>query len=192
MAYEAKDFSSLLGTKGFSDKLLNTHFKLYQGYVANTNKLSEKLKSLEAGTPEFAELKRRFGWEFNGMRLHEKYFGNLSKDAKALDPNSALAKRLAVEFGSFDAWDKDFHATGALRGIGWVILAYDAEGDRLFTTWINEHDVGHLAGAVPLVVLDVFEHAFIMDYDMNRGEYLKAFHAALDWEEVAKRFDAAK
>ena len=192
MAYEAKDFNGLLGTKGFSDKLLNTHFKLYQGYVANTNKLLEKLKSLEAGTPEFAELKRRFGWEFNGMRLHELYFGNMSKEEKKLGEDTTLFKKMVEEFGTGMGCHDDFVAAGAMRGIGWVVLAYDPQGDRLFNVWINEHDVGHLAGAVPLLVMDVFEHAFIMDYDMNRGEYIKAFINAVDWDEVQKRFEAAK
>ena len=193
MAYKAKNFDNLLGTKGFSDKLLQNHFKLYQGYVANTNKLADALLAMlkeDTGTPEFAELKRRFGWEFNGMRLHEHYFGNMTKETKSLDANSAVAKKLAEAFGSLEQWEKGFKAVGAMRGIGWVILCYDKEGDRLFNVWINEHDVGHLAGAVPLLVMDVFEHAFIMDYGMNRGEYIGAFFNAVDWDEVNKRFES--
>ncbi|OGH60081.1 MAG: superoxide dismutase [Candidatus Magasanikbacteria bacterium RIFCSPHIGHO2_01_FULL_33_34] len=187
--YEALDFSHLLGTPGFSDNLLNTHFGLYQGYVKNTNSLSDRLKELaeNAGPGEYAELKRRFGWEFNGMRLHELYFENMTKDAVELDENSNLGKKLTTEFGSIDQWRKDFVSTGALRGIGWAILAYDKRGDRLFNTWINEHDVGHLSGAKPLLVMDVFEHAFILDYGMKRADYIEAFMKAVNWAKVAER-----
>src|SRR3989338_1810957 len=110
MAYEAKNYDKLLGTEGFSDKLLQNHFKLYQGYVANTNKSAELLKSLEAGTPAWAEVKRRFGWEFNGMRLHELYFGNMKKGGAALDPKSVLGKKFTDAFGSVDAWMTAFKA----------------------------------------------------------------------------------
>lgn len=188
MPYEAKNYDSLLGLEGFSDTLLKNHFTLYQGYVTNTNKLSDILKEKEAGTPEFAELKRRFGWEFNGMRLHEYYFGNMSKDGAALDMDSELSKKISEDFGSFEKWESDFRATGAMRGIGWVILSYDKTEKRLFNVWINEHDVGHLAGAEPLLVMDVFEHAFMIDYGIKRADYMGAFWKAIDWGEVDKRF----
>lgn len=192
MPYEAKNYDQLVGLEGFSDTLLKNHFTLYQGYVTNTNKLSDILKAkLEAGdtaTPEFAELKRRFGWEFNGMRLHEYYFGNMSKDATVLDMDSELAKKIVEDFGSFEKWESDFRATGAMRGIGWVILSYDKTAKRLFNVWINEHDVGHLAGAEPLLVMDVFEHAFMLDYGIKRADYIGAFWKAIDWGEVSQRF----
>lgn len=192
MSYEAKNYDSLLGLEGFSDTLLKNHFTLYQGYVANTNKLSDIVKAkLEAGetaTPEFAELKRRFGWEFNGMRLHEYYFGNMSKGAALIDTSSELAKKIIEDFGSFEKWESDFKATGAMRGIGWVILTHDKMANRLFNVWINEHDVGHLAGAEPLLVMDVFEHAFMVDYGIKRADYIGAFWKAIDWGEVSKRY----
>ncbi len=193
MVYQAKDFSHLLGTKGFSDNLLNNHFKLYQGYVINTNKLAEMLLNMvkegKTGTPEFAELKRRFGWEFNGMRLHELYFGNINKKKKTLPEGSKLYKKMVESFGSGENCKKDFIASGGIRGIGWVILVYDKEGDRLFNVWINEHDTGYLAGAVPLLVMDVFEHAFMLDYGLNRAEYINSFIEAVDWDEVSRRFE---
>jgi Fe-Mn family superoxide dismutase len=192
MPYEPKNYDSLLGLEGFSDTLLKNHFTLYQGYVTNTNKLSDILKTkLEAGetaTPEYAELKRRFGWEFNGMRLHEYYFGNMSKDAAVIDADSLLAKKITEDFGSFEKWEADFRATGAMRGIGWVILAYDKMEQRLFNVWINEHDVGHLAGSEPILVMDVFEHAFMIDYGIKRADYIGAFWKAIDWNIVAKRY----
>ena len=190
--YIEKDFNGLLGTNGFSDKLLQTHFKLYSGYVANTNKAMELMKSLTSGSPEWAEVKRRFGWEFNGMRLHELYFGNMSKEQKKLSDDHPLMKLMVETFGTGKGCHDDFVATGKMRGIGWVIMAYDPQEKKLFNVWINEHDVGHLGGAVPLLVMDVFEHAFIMDYDMDRAAYINAFISAIDWDVVAKRFEVAQ
>lgn len=190
--YEVKNFDSLLGTDGLSEQLLKNHFTLYQGYVTNTNKVSDALTALakddKAATPEYAELKRRFGWEFNGMRLHELYFGNMTKGGKKFDSESELGKKLVEDFGSYEAWQKDFRATGAMRGIGWVILYHDAIADKLFNIWINEHDVGHLSGAAPLLVMDVFEHAYMLDYGLKRADYIEIFFKAIDWSEVSKRF----
>jgi Fe-Mn family superoxide dismutase len=190
MSYAAKDFSFLLGMPGFSDTLLKNHFTLYQGYVTNTNKVMEllgaMLKEGKQGTPEFAELKRRFGWEFNGMRLHELYFGNLGGDG---DPSKApnLLKRVADQFGSADLCTKDFQGTAAMRGIGWVILYQDIESRVLFNQWINEHDVGHPAGCNPILVLDVFEHAFMIDYGLKRADYIAAFFKNIKWEVAEQR-----
>src|SRR3989344_8880994 len=143
MIYEAKNFDHLLGTQGFSDQLLKNHFILYKGYITNTNKLSDTLLSMtkegKTGTPEFAELKRRFGWEFNGMRLHELYFGNMNKDKKNLPETSKLYKKMVETFGSGENCHKDFAATGAMRGIGWVVMYYDKESGKLFNIWVNEH-----------------------------------------------------
>src|SRR3989344_5953284 len=105
MAYEAKNFDYLLGLTGFSDRLLKNHFTLYQGYVINTNKLIELMMSMvkenKANTPEFAELKRRFGWEFNGMRLHDLYFGNMKNSGVKLNVESKLYKKIEEDFGSY-------------------------------------------------------------------------------------------
>ncbi|MBI3274229.1 MAG: superoxide dismutase [Candidatus Colwellbacteria bacterium] len=192
MIYQPKNYDYLLSTPGFSDTLLKNHFTLYQGYVANTNKLAETLASMagegKIGTPEYAELKRRFGWEFNGMRLHELYFGNMKNGEAHPDENSALYKKIINDFGKYENWEKDFKGTGSLRGIGWTILYYDKEEDRLFNTWITEHDFGHLAGAIPLLVLDVFEHAYMIDYGLKRADYIEAFFKAIDWQEVVQRF----
>ncbi|OGZ99498.1 MAG: superoxide dismutase [Candidatus Sungbacteria bacterium RIFCSPHIGHO2_02_FULL_41_12b] len=192
MMYEPKNFDHLLGTAGFSDTLLKNHFTLYQGYVTNTNKLADALSQMieteKIGTTEYAELKRRFGWEFNGMRLHELYFSNMKKGGVALDTNSELYKKIIADFGNYENWEKDFKATGAMRGIGWTILYYDPEVKRVFNVWINEHDFGHLAGCKPLLVLDVFEHAYMLDYGLKRADYIEAFFKAIDWEVVASRF----
>jgi superoxide dismutase, Fe-Mn family len=194
MPYEAKNFEYLLGTQGLGDQLLKNHFTLYQGYVASTNKtadaLDEMLKQRKTASLEFAELKRRFGWEWNGMRLHEYYFENLSRSAVSRDASSPFAQKIAEEFESLENWEKDFRAVGAMRGVGWTILYYDREAKKLFNAWINEHDTGHLAGAIPLLVMDVFEHAYMLDYGIKKAGYIEAFFKAVDWNTVIRRFDA--
>jgi len=190
MPYTAKDYSALIGMKGFSETMIKNHFTLYQGYVTNTNKLTDTLAQLlrdgKTATPEYAELKRRFGWEFNGMRLHELYFENL-KGSGGLDTGSRLAKLIEQRYGGKDAWEKDFKATGTMRGIGWVVLYHDAVGDNLFNAWINEHDVAHLAGCTPLLIMDVFEHAYFTDYQLKRADYIESFFANINWQAVASR-----
>lgn len=188
--YVAQSFKHLLGFPGLSDGLLTNHFALYEGYVVNTNKLNDALIELEKGdkftTPEFAEMNRRFGWEFNGMRLHELYFGNLKKEGVALGAG-ILKEKIEKEWGSMEMWEKDFRAMGTMRGIGWVVLYHDMSSGRLFNVWINEHDGGHLAGATPLLVMDVFEHAFVLDYGLKKADYVEAFMSGIDWAVVEKR-----
>ena len=195
MKYEAKNFENLLGTEGFSNTLLNNHFTLYKGYVTNTNKLAETLDAMlkegKVATPEYAELTRRFGWEFNSMRLHEYYFDNMVKGGSKPEQESALVTRINQEFGNFETWEKDFKGTGAMRGIGWTILYHDSMSKHLFNVWVNEHDVGHLSGCTPLLIMDVFEHAFITDYQLKRADYIEAFTRAINWKAVAERFKAS-
>ena len=191
MPYQAKIFENLIGLPGFSEKILKDHFGLYQGYVNNFNKLDETLMAMEKeekfGVPEFAELNRRFSWEFNGMRLHELYFENLSKESIEIDKNSELYGKISKEWESFEAFEKDFRAMAAMRGIGWVILYYDKQANRLFNVWINEHDVGHFSGCAPLLAIDVFEHAYLIDYGTKRTDYINAFMKTIDWKVVEKR-----
>jgi Fe-Mn family superoxide dismutase len=188
--YTAKDYSKLIGMDGFSENLLKIHFGLYQGYVTNSNKvidtLDQMVKDDKAAIPEFAELKRRQGWEFNGMRLHEYYFENLGGKG-GLNPNSPLAKKIATDCGSYAAWEKDFKAVGSMRGIGWAVLYQDSTSGRLLNFWINEHDVGHPAGCSPLLIMDVFEHAYMPDYGTKRPDYIAAFFKNINWAEVEKR-----
>ena len=187
LPYEPQDFGHLLGIPGLSDALLNNHFTLYQGYVTNTNKLIDLLGTKEMGTPEYSELQRRFGWEWNGMRLHELYFSNISKTASPLTDGLLKEKVIAI-YGSLEKWQKSFEAVGMMRGIGWVVLTYDRQQDALLNVWINEHDLGHLAGTEPLLIMDVFEHAFMLDYGIKRADYIATFMNAIDWTVVESRF----
>lgn len=188
--YTPQDFGKLKGMPGFSDKALDLHFTLYQGYVKNANLLLDQIQYLadqnQTENPAYAELKRRLGWEFDGMRLHELYFGNLG-GKEALKKDSPLMKRLEANFGSYDKWAADFKATGTMRGIGWAVLYEDPKSGRLINVWINEHDVGHLAGGNPLLVMDVFEHAYLPDYGLKRGDYIQAFFQNINWPAVEAR-----
>jgi Fe-Mn family superoxide dismutase len=190
MAYAPMNYDALLDMEGFSDTLLKNHFTLYQGYVTNTNKIHDMLVELhkagKTGGPDYAELKRRFGWEFNGMRLHELYFENLGGKTK-LNPTGKLGKKLTELFGSYEHWESDFKATAMMRGIGWVILYQDNLTGNLFNQWINEHDAGHLVGCTPILILDVFEHAFMIDYGLKRADYIAAFFKNIKWEVVESR-----
>lgn len=185
--YAPKSFAYLLGLPGLSDGLLTNHFTLYEGYVKNTNALINLLAGKERGTPEYAELKRRFGWEWNGMRLHELYFENLSKEASVLEEGT-LKVSLEETYGSIEEWQKVFTSIASMRGIGWVVLYQDPVNKMLFSTWINEHDLGHLAGCKALLVMDVFEHAYMTDYGIKKAEYIETFFKLIDWKKVAERF----
>ncbi|MBP9728355.1 MAG: Fe-Mn family superoxide dismutase [Candidatus Moranbacteria bacterium] len=184
--YTAKDFTHLLGLPGFSDVMLTNHFALYEGYVKNSNLLIDLLETKEPGTPEFSELQRRLGWEWNGMRLHELYFENMTQSPTELT-SGALKEKIEKVYGSFENWKKRFTSIAAMRGIGWVILYQDTVSGELFTTWINEHDGGHLSGCVPLLIMDVFEHAYITDYGIKRADYIASFMKVIDWSVVEKR-----
>jgi len=190
MSYTAKDYSKLIGMEGFSETLLKNHFTLYQGYVTNTNKILDALNAMlkegKTGNPEFAELKRRLGWEFNGMRLHEYYFENLGGKG-GINKDGKLAKKLTEDFGSYEAWEKDFKGVGTMRGIGWAVFYQDMTNGRLINFWINEHDVSHPAGCNPILIMDVFEHAFMIDYGLKRVDYIEAFFKNINWDTAGAR-----
>ena len=190
MPYTARDYGKLIGMKGFSETLLKNHFTLYQGYVTNTNKVWDALQAMledgKTAMPEYAELKRRFGWEFNGMRLHELYFENLGGNG-VMSKSGKLVKLLPGAYGSVEAWEKDFRATGAMRGIGWVVLYQDDTNGWLFNQWISEHDGGHPAGCRPILIMDVFEHAYMLDYGLKKADYIEAFFKNINWDAADAR-----
>jgi Fe-Mn family superoxide dismutase len=191
--YQAKDYAHLLGMQGFSDALLKMHFKLYEGYVKNTNLLLNSLRDQalqgKSSSYEWGALKRRLAWEFDGMRLHELYFNNLGGKAQ-IKESSGLYARILQDFGSYEQWKKDFISTGMIRGIGWAVLYRDPQDGRLLNTWINEHDLGHLSGGIPILVMDVFEHAYITQYGLERAQYIDSFFENIRWQEAERRFDS--
>jgi Fe-Mn family superoxide dismutase len=196
-SYTPKKFD-LSGLQGISDNTLQVHFGLYEGYVKNTNLLNDQLAEMvgagkaSGADPHFAELTRRLGFEYNGMVLHEYYFGNLTKSAGG-SPTSGLKDAVAGTHGDFDTWKKDFSAIGGMRGVGWAIAYYNPQADRISNHWVTLHEVGNVAGFVPLLVMDVWEHAFLLDYKpAERSKYIESFFANLDWNCVQQRLDAAR
>ncbi len=185
-SYAAKDFN-LNDLNGISNETIEIHFALYKGYVTNTNLLNEKIAEMihggQAGTPGYAELTRRLGFEYNGMVLHEYYFGNMKKDGSP-DPSadSSFKAAAAASFGDFETWKKDFVSIGTMRGVGWAVCYQDPYNGRLSNHWITLHEEGNIAGFKPIVVMDVWEHAFFRDYKpAERPKYIEAFMSNMDW-----------
>ena len=190
--YKQKSFD-LSGLNGISDHTLEVHFGLYAGYVKQTNTLNEQLYSMlqdgKAGTPSYAELTRRLGFEYNGMVLHEWYFGNMTRSGGAeVAGSSPLGQALTANFGSVDNWRKDFTSVGAMRGVGWAVAYLDPATGRISNHWITLHEDGNIAGFKPLVVMDVWEHAFLLDYKpADRPKYIESFMSNLDLAVVEGR-----
>jgi superoxide dismutase, Fe-Mn family len=184
--YTAKKWD-LASLQGISDDTLTIHFGLYEGYVKNTNLLNERIAELRAAgknagaDPSYAELVRRLGWEYNGMVLHEYYFDNMTKSPKEL-ASGKLFNALGESFGDVAAWKKDFAAVGAMRGIGWAIAYLDRSNGQITNHFVPEHEIGHPAGFEPIVVMDVWEHAWFRDYKpADRPKYIEAFLSNVDW-----------
>lgn len=191
--YTAKKWD-LSGLQGISDKTLETHFGLYEGYVKNTNLLREEIAEARAARtesgidPKFSELVRRLGFEYNGMRLHELYFENLTRSASGLPKSGRLYEALGGAFGDVEPWRKEFTAVGEMRGVGWAILYQDPRDGALSNHWITLHEDGNVAGFQPILVMDVWEHAFMLDYKpADRAKYIEAFLAHVDWDECTSR-----
>ncbi len=195
VSYKPKSFD-LSGLNGISDRTIEMHFKLYEGYVKATNELTEKISEiLKKGEvdhekmPAYSEMKRRLGFEYNGMVLHEYYFDNL-KRAGGGDPkaSSPFHQRAQSGFGSFETWKGDFISVGQMRGVGWAVCYEDPSSGRLSNHWITSHEGGNIAGYQPLLVMDMWEHAFLLDYKPSeKGKYIEAFFSNVDWQRVEKR-----
>lgn len=197
-SYEVKHFN-LSGLHGISDRTLAMHFKLYEGYVKETNRLTERLWDYAkdgridpAEMDVYSEITRRLGFEYNGMVLHEHYFGNL-KSVGSGDPyrGSHFHQAAETSFGDYETWKNDFINKGRMRGIGWVICYQDPTRGRLTNHWISLHEIGNVAGFRPVLVMDVWEHAYLLDYaPAERAKYVEAFIANVDWAAVDNRLQA--
>ena len=193
--YKPKQFD-LSGLNGISDQTLEMHFKLYEGYVKETNKLTEKISEFlkdgrvdQEEMPAYSELTRRLGFEYNGMVLHEYYFGNMKRQGAGDSPKSSNFFAAAeTSFGSYDTWKADFVSVGKMRGVGWAICYENPANGRLSNHWITLHEVGNVSGFTPVLVMDVWEHAFILDYKRaDRPKYIEAFFSNIDWDAVEQR-----
>jgi Fe-Mn family superoxide dismutase len=192
--YKPKQFN-LSGLQGISDKTLEMHFKLYEGYVTAVNSLNQKIADvLEDGNvdkeefPAYSELTRRLGFEYNGMVLHEYYFQNLKSGGNSGSPGRSFVDAAEASFGTYDTWRVDFAGVGKMRGVGWAICYQDPNTGALSNHWITLHEIGNVSGFIPILVMDVWEHAFILDYGpADRPKYIDAFFSNVDWDAVQNR-----
>jgi len=190
--YEAKTFN-IPELVGISKKQVEEHLKLYQGYIKHTNLITEKIAELEKGDADngymINELSRRLGFEWDGMKLHEYYFHSIEDGAKPLSPESTLGKKIAEQYGSFENWLEACAKMCLTRGIGWVVLYYESATDRLIMKWVDEHQIGHLAGLQIVMVVDVWEHAYMIDYlPSEKKDYVKSYLGNINWQIVAEEF----
>lgn len=190
--YKTIDDIKPLELNGISDDQIEDHWKLYQGYVNNVNKLNEELKELtiqgKANTLLYADRRRRYGFEYNGMILHEYFFKNLTSQITKISDGKLKQKMIQI-WGSFEAWMEDFKNTGKTRGIGWAILYTDPTTGELTNNFIAEHQNGIIAGFKPILVMDVWEHAYMVDHKADgRGDYINAFVKNINWPEVESRY----
>lgn len=185
--YEARDFSSLVGLSGFSDELMKDHLGLYEGYVERTNLILDSIDGQE--DPATAALRRRFGWEFNGMRLHELFFEGISKKPMPMTDAASGMAMVHQAFGGPEEWERDFHGVAGTRGIGWTAMVRDRVTGNVTNIWIDEHATGLPVDCDILVLVDCFEHAFVRDYGTDRDAYLEALMPALDWRVVEERLE---
>jgi Fe-Mn family superoxide dismutase len=193
MTYTARTFD-LPELKGLSKKQIEVHIALYEAYVKHTNLILDTIQKLheqDAGANAFVmnELRRRLGFEFDGMRMHEYYFEQFEGGAMKPDDNSALAPAAIEKYGSWEKFVSHIKEVAGTRGIGWVVVYYDPSGRTLHTAFVNDHEVGQLAGLPILLALDLWEHAFMVDYvPAEKKTYVEAFLDNLNWSVIEKRF----
>lgn len=196
MTYTTKTFN-LPTLQGLSEKQIKVHLGLYEGYVKNVNLIMNTIKAYEGTDDEggkyaIAELRRRMGFEFNGMRMHEYYFEQFEGE-KSVNPESALAKAAAEKYGSGEKFLAHIREVAGSRGIGWVVVYADPVANTIHTTFVGDHEIGQLAGLPILLALDMWEHAYMVDYvPAEKNNYIDAFFTNLNWSVVEKRFDEAK
>jgi Fe-Mn family superoxide dismutase len=200
MTYTPKTFN-LPTLEGISEKQIKVHLALYEGYVKHVNLVAETLKgyasygdkATEGDKYAIAELRRRFAFEFDGMRMHEHYFEQFEGGAAALTADSTLAKAAEEKYGSAENLTAHIKKVAGSRGIGWVVVYKDTKVNTIHTVFVGDHEVGQLAGLPILLALDLWEHAYMVDYvPAEKKNYIDAFLANLNWSVVEKRFDEAK
>lgn len=180
---------------GISEDQIKDHWSLYKGYVENVNKLNNELKQLakdgKSKSLEYADRRRRYGFEYNGMVLHEYYFANLKQSNKK--ETSELLKAIEESFGTFENWLEDFKQAGKTRGIGWVILVSDPFTKKLINIFVADHENGQIVSFAPILVMDIWEHAFMVDYyATEKGSYIDAFINNINWDLLEQRYNDIK
>jgi Fe-Mn family superoxide dismutase len=190
--YPVRPFAAAEGLPGLSKALLEEHLGLYKGYVTRTNTLLKDLAAAEHAaltTTAVQESRRRLGFEFSGMRLHELYFEALRSQGAAPGKTHPLQEAIKATWGSHDAWWAAFKTTCTMTGIGWAALVKDPLTGRLMNAWFQDHENAIPFGTTALLVVDVWEHAYVKDYGAaGRGKYVDAIRPLLDWGVVEKRY----
>ncbi len=192
MQYQEKKFT-IPSLEGISAKSVEEHLSLYAGYVKNFNALSallpEYAQDSEKHAHALSELIRRRSFEFGGMRLHELYFAQFEGGATPLSPDSAFAQQLIAEYQKPEHFIAMFRAIGMMRGPGWALLYWDPIGKQFLTGFSGEQHQGHFVTLPIILALDVWEHAFLLDYGVQgKGKYIDAFFKNLNWSVIEKRF----
>lgn len=197
MTYAAKTFD-LPELKGLSKKQIDVHLALYEGYVKHVNVIIETIQKLKSEDAEknaylINELRRRLPFEFDGMRMHEYYFEQFEGGAIPFPSESALAAAAQDKYGSPDGLVAHIKEVAGTRGIGWVVVYDDPRGKSLQTVFVNDHELGQLAGLPIILALDLWEHAYMVDYvPAEKKSYVEAFLDNVNWETCVKRFEASR
>ena len=199
MTYTAKQFN-LPALEGISEKQVKVHLALYEGYVKHVNLIAETLKgyaaygdkATEGDKYAITEMRRRFAFEFDGMRMHEYYFEQLEPVSSKQEAGSRLAQVATEKYGSYEGLVAHIKEVAGTRGIGWVVVYVDPKANILHTVFVTDHELGQLAGLPIVLALDLWEHAYMMDYvPAEKKTYVDAFLANVNWSVVEKRFDEA-
>ena len=190
MNYETKKFN-IPELDGISKESIDLHLGLYAGYVKHVNLIRERISAYEndmdSNAYAIAEMQRRLGFEFGGMRNHEYYFSQLEGGASEL-PDGNLKNMIIEQWGSYDAWLERFKTIAKTRGVGWAMLYFDKQTNQLVQTWADEQHLGQLADLQIVLALDMWEHSYMRDYlPSDKGGYIDAFFKNLNWEVVAAR-----
>jgi len=193
MNYQEQKFE-LPALNGISPKQIEVHLKLYAGYVTNLNKLhdtlAELMKDSDKNAYSLSEVKRRLAFEFDGMRMHEYYFAQWERNSQPPTPSSGLEGALTRQYGSMENWMNEFKAMGAMRGIGWVVLYFDPKAGVFHNAWVGDHEFGQLSGLPVILAMDMWEHAYMVDYvPAEKSKYVEAFFANLNWDVIEVRFN---
>ena len=193
MTYNIQEFN-IPSLKGLSEKQIEVHLGLYAGYVKHVNLIAEKLREGVEGKDPYtsAELRRRFAFEFDGMRMHENYFEQLEGCANEIDGGGALAKKVGEKYGDVSGFLDHIKEVAGSRGIGWVTVYYDNKADSVHTVFVGDHEIGHLSGLPILFALDMWEHAFMVDYvPSEKAKYVDAYLENTNWKVVEERLKGA-
>ena len=200
MTYTARKFE-LPELKGLSAKQIEVHLALYEGYVKHTNLILDTIKELRAadGSPNdkssreknafvINELRRRLGFEFDGMRMHEYYFEQFEDGAKTANQNSPFAQVASERYGDWEKFVAHIKEVAGTRGIGWVVVYFDPAERMIHTAYVGDHELGQFAGLPIILAVDMWEHAFMVDYvPADKKKYVDAFLENLNWSVPEKR-----